>query len=326
MSDTERKINGAIDPAAYDVDAGVSSDEFVGGGGRYSEPLKTGGEKPADEGLSLVFRELASPKLPDLPREARARLLMQSPTRLFFYWSVGANPYASLHKALGNGTSGYQLALRLLDLTNQTEELHSVEAEGSWWFNVRPESEFRAEIGFYSPSRPFVRILFSNTVETPRKGPSPHPASEARWIISPGKFAEVLDASGFYQDAFEVAADAKDSEFIAAAFAKRAEVSEIEAAGLGYDDLQTALRLLAEGYPLEDLKWKVSAELFALLQERYSYLGMEEFGRRFAPVSPEDEIREDELIETTAFGGSLINLRRPRFLRPRFAPVSSSNF
>ena len=321
-----RKINGAIDPAAYDVDAGVSSDEFVGGAGRYTVPLEAERKEPAEEGLSPVFRELANPKLPALTREARARLLMQSPTRLFFYWSVGANSYAALHKALGNGTGGYQLALRLLDLTNQTEELHHVEAEGSWWFNVRPETEYRAEIGFYSPSRPFVRILFSNTMETPRKGPSPHPASEARWIISPGKFAEVLDVSGFHEDAFEVAADAKDSEFIAAAFAKRAGVSETQVASLGSDDLQAALRLLAEGYPLEDLKWRVSAELFALLQERYSHLGAEEFQRRFAPVLGEEETSEDELVETAAFGGSLVDLRRPRFSRPRFAPVSSTNF
>jgi len=40
------------------------------------------------EVYSPVFKELASPKLPELSRENRAKLLMQSPNQLFFYWSV----------------------------------------------------------------------------------------------------------------------------------------------------------------------------------------------------------------------------------------------
>ena len=326
MSEADRKTNGVVDPFSFDVDAGVSSGEYIGGPGRYEIPYEPESERRDDSELSPVFRELANPKLPELPREARARLLMQSPTRIFFYWSVGANPYASLHRALGNGTSGYQLAMRLLDLTGQTEELNYVEGDGSWWFNVEPNREYRAEIGFYSPSQPFVRILFSNTIETPRKAPSPNPASEARWVVSPGRFARVLEASGFHSDAIDVAVEAKDSGFLVSTIARSAGIPESDASRLDYDDLQKALRLLAEGHTLEDLKWKVSAELFAILMERYSQLGGREFQRLFAPVLAEDGYLDDESTETVTFGGSLVTQRRPRFLRRRYAPVSSLNF
>jgi hypothetical protein len=145
-------------------------------------------------------------------------------------------------------------------------------------------------------------------------------------VIAPGKFARVLEASGFHRDAIDVAANARDSEFLASTFAGSAGISEADAEAFEYDDLETALLMLAEGHPLDDLKWKISAQLFAILQERYSRLGAEEFQRRFGLAFAEDENLEDESIGTVAFGGSLVNSRRPRFLRRRYAPVSSLNF
>ena len=47
----------------------------------------------------------------------------------------------------------------LTDLERESEEIHAVESEGSWWFDVRPDREYRAEIGFFAPNRP--RMIFA---------------------------------------------------------------------------------------------------------------------------------------------------------------------
>ncbi|HTK37370.1 MAG TPA: DUF4912 domain-containing protein, partial [Pyrinomonadaceae bacterium] len=169
-----------------------------------TDPVNLPAPKTADA-LSAVFKELAAPKLPELQKENRARLQMQSPNRLFFYWSVKNNPFQTLRKAFGHDTGSYTLVAKLLDLSRGTEEIYAVEPEGSWWFNVDAGSEYRAEIGFYAPNRPYFRVMFSNTVATPRKSPSPRAATSADWTITADRFARVLDVAGFSQDAFDVA-------------------------------------------------------------------------------------------------------------------------
>ena len=59
-------------------------------------------EKP--EELSPVMKELASVELPKLEKENRARLQMQSPTKLFFYWSTKGNPFQMLNRSFGGNT------------------------------------------------------------------------------------------------------------------------------------------------------------------------------------------------------------------------------
>src|SRR5687767_16041068 len=74
--------------------------------------------------MSPIFRELALPRLPELRRADRARLQMQTPTRLFFYWSVGSNPFQKLNKALGIETTSYTPVLKLVDLKRDLEEFY----------------------------------------------------------------------------------------------------------------------------------------------------------------------------------------------------------
>ncbi|PYS88708.1 MAG: hypothetical protein DMF62_09105, partial [Acidobacteria bacterium] len=45
------------------------------------------------ESRSPAFKELAMPKLPHLERQNRARLQVQSPNKIFFYWSLRSNPF-----------------------------------------------------------------------------------------------------------------------------------------------------------------------------------------------------------------------------------------
>jgi hypothetical protein len=269
----------------------------------------------SDLEMSPVFKLLARPTLPDLKHEARARLMMQSPTRLYFYWSISGHSYQALRKTLGGNISDYRLALRILDLTNETEEPQPIEPEGSWWFNVRPDSEYRVEIGFYSSSRPFVRVLFSNTVQTPRKSPSAHSAAEAKWAVTTNKFAEVLDASGFETDAFDVLHEVRDMEIVSR-FAAYVDIDESDVNTLNVVDLKRSLASLAAGTPVEDLKYKIGAELYALLQQNLSKLSADSISHEFG-MSDADDV---EVESFSAVGGSLVNIPRRRF-----RPVSSSN-
>ncbi|MGQ0542180.1 MAG: DUF4912 domain-containing protein [Blastocatellia bacterium] len=284
--------------------------------------------------LSPVFKELRAPKLPELTRENRARLQMQSPNRLFFYWSVNPNPFQTLNRALGNETGSYTLALKLIDLKRDREELHAVDTEGSWWFSVDADSKYRAEIGFFAPNRPYVRILYSNTVETPRKSPSPRAATSADWTVSSNKFAKVLDVAGFSQDAFEVAMAGDDAVCAdAATYSAYAKLFGRDAIGfetIDAEELRYALLAIAAGATLESLRWRVSASLFSLLQQN---IGAITAANAMNVLRDEFGVEADEIVEeesgATVFGASLVNV--PRVLRtwrtlPKFESVSSHSY
>jgi len=94
--------------------------------------------------LSPVFKALAEPALPELKRENRARLMMQTPTELYFYWTVRENPFQLLRQAFGSDTGSYTLAVKLTELNTGEEEIHPADAEGTWWFNVAPNGQYQA--------------------------------------------------------------------------------------------------------------------------------------------------------------------------------------
>ena len=284
------------------------------------------------EEMPPVFRELAEPRLPELRHENRARLQMQSPNRLFFYWSVGTNPFQKLNKALGAKTASYSLVLKLVDLRRDTEQIHPIDAEGSWWFDVEADGEYQAEIGFYAPNRPYVRALFSNTVETPRKSPSPRVDTEADWSITSEKFAQVLEVAGFTEDAFDVVLAGDDSEF--AEIATHSALSDLTGvtsaeslSDIAGDEIRYALLLLASGVSLEGLRWKISPALFALLEKYAATLSSE---KAFGVLKDHFDIEADEITEEefgpAVFGASSINFPRrlkTRRTLPKLQPVSS---
>ena len=313
---SESETNKEFDVIEFDIDtvSGGSSGEAFTARPERRFNLKAESDIAVDETASPVFKLLARPELPELKHEARARLMMQSPTRIFFYWSIDSHSYQALQKTLGGSTGDYRLALRLLNLSTDVEELHAVEPEGNWWFNVHPDNEYRAEIGFYSSSRPFVRILFSNTITTPRKTPSPHSANEARWAVTTHAFAEVLEASGFEEDAFEVIRSDANQD-LKASLAAHVGADEKIFSELDSNELYRALTQLASGIPIEELKWKISAELYAMLQAHLSQLSPSaiEHGLGIS-AAPNDT----EFETFSAVGGSLVN-----FPRRKYKPVSS---
>lgn len=279
-----------------------------------------------------VFRELAAPKLPVLEPENRARLQMQSPTKLFFYWSLKSNPFETLRKVFGRRGGDYSLVVKLQNQTNETEQIFPVDSVGSTWFDVELDSAYRAEVGFSAARRPFIRLLFSNTVETPRPAPSPVLDWSPQFAVTPREFAEVLDASGYKRDAFEIALAGDDIE---TSNAKTFDVFEQLTGEQRFEtkaaELRLALFALAAGLPLPDLREQISPSLFTLLEkslaENAARLSAEKilsaleenFG--FGGLETGDESKE---IAYSVIGASRINFPKfPKQFWKRFAPVSS---
>ncbi|MDQ3129352.1 MAG: DUF4912 domain-containing protein [Acidobacteriota bacterium] len=277
-----------------------------------------------EEEKDPIFAALAAPKLPELERENRARLQMQSPTRLFFYWSMKNNPLQVLRKTFGGNTGNYQLVAKLVNQTREREEFFPVEAEGNWWFDVEAASNYQAEIGFYAPNRPFIRVMFSNAVETPRKNPSSRAASDADWAVTASEFAEVLDVSGFTRDAFETAL-AGDDQTQAETATGNAFYQLIGERNTGFDseEMRFALLALASGLSLEELRGHISETLFAVLQENIANLSAEKslaaLQENFDIFTDEITEEESELVEigSAVFGASMVNF--PKKLRKRFS-------
>ena len=312
------------------------------GKGKSDKPKETKAGKNVksatafDEEKDPIFARLANPKLPNLPRENRARLQMQSPTRIYFYWSIKDNPFQTLNKAFGGRTGSYVLIAKLVNRTNNTEELFPVEAEGNWWFNVDSNSDYRAEIGFYAPNRPYVRIMFSNDIRTPRKSPSKRTDYTPSFNVNAYAFAEVLDVAGYQRDAFEVAVAGDDAE--AAENATHQTYAQLVGKDIGKfeqgkgDELRFALLALASGYSLKEVRNEVSAQVFARLQSDLTDLSPEKI---LAALKDNfdiftDEVFEEEEIGSAIFGASLVNFptrikRRnvPKTLLPKLSRLSN---
>lgn len=284
-------------------------------------------------GKSPAFRELAEPKLPQLSKENRARLQMQSPNRLYFYWTTKNNPFKILNRVFSHRAQNYTLVAKLINQTHNREEIFPISDEGSAWFDVDANAVYLVEVGFYAPQRPFIRLMFSNTVETPRKNPSPHQDFSVDWAISANQFAQVLDVSGYAHDAVEIALAGDDSQFAEVATRKAlSQISGAEENDHSADDLSEirfALLALASGYSLESLRGQISKRLFERLSEFVEKLSAENALKALQESFGEfsEEFSEENLGEPV-FGSSSINF--PRFSKrktlPKFVPISSLKF
>jgi len=279
---------------------------------------------------SRAFNILADVELPKTQRQNRARLLMQSPTKLYFYWSLKEDPWQQLLKIFGeSGSASYMLVLKLKDRARDIEEIHRIEREGNWWFEVEPDGRYSAEIGFYSPSRPYVRIVYSNDIETPRRGPSPMPARDTDWRISANKFAQVLDVSGFQRDAFDVAM-VGDDHYGAMDRSERALaglVGNTNASfnGISHDDIRYALLSLAAGTSLKHLRDRIGSALYSILEASISKIDPNSARSALTEhFEIDDHDWADDEPEFTSIGGSRLNF--PKRLRPKRLPAYSPRY
>jgi hypothetical protein len=304
---------------------------------KNSTPIETENSEAVEtletfEERSPVFKELAQPKLPDLQPENRAWLQMQSPTRIFFYWSLKTNPFETLQKVFGGRNGNYTLSVKLQNLTDETEKIYPLAPYGSAWFDVESDSKYQAEVGFFAADRPFIRLVFSNVLETPRLAPSPRFDWSPQFAVTTQRFAEVLDVSGYKQDAFEMALSGDDlaasNEATFGAFEQLTGESEFEVKA---SELRLALFALASGLSLSDLRDQISPQLFAYLEktmaenaERLSTKKiMSALEENFGLGSLESD-GETEEITYSVFGASSINFQKlPKQFWKRFVPNSS---
>jgi hypothetical protein len=221
--------------------------------------------------------------------------------------------------------------LKLIDLKRDSEQIHPVDAEGSWWFDAESDGEYRAEVGFYAPNRPYIRALFSNTVTTPRTSPSQRVDTEADWAVSAERFARALELAGFTEDAFDVAMTGDDhaaSETATrGAAAELMETSETDFDGIPAEEIRYALLLLASGLPLDALRFRISPAMFALMQQNSERLSP---NNAFRVLKDRFEIEASEITEEefgpAVFGASSINFPKRLKTRrtfPKLSPVSS---
>ena len=137
--------------------------------------------------------------LPSGARRDEARLLVQSPAKLFFYWSFARDYGSALRAALGEAAAGYRWAVRLVEPGGEWEGEPTAAADGesSFWFDALPGRAYRAEVGFHAAGRPFVRVLSSNQIETPAAGVSAESDAAPEFEIGERDFARLLEGSGF---------------------------------------------------------------------------------------------------------------------------------
>lgn len=184
--------------------------------------------------------------LPEAYPGDRIRLLAQSPRKLYLYWGLAQDPYATLQKAFGAQAARYSLVVRLTDTESGDEVLHLASGTKSQWLDVQPGVSYRVELGLYAPGRAFIRLLSSNVAQTPRAGVARRADTSPDWNISAENFAEVLDEAGYVSDALEVTLEAVDEiTHQAATRAVAGTFSDAEIPQMNEDELAGMRRLLA---------------------------------------------------------------------------------
>lgn len=243
---------------------------FPGSSEQVAPPLLPLVEQTAEVSDKLAALSADEP-LPEVYAGDLVRLLSQSPYRLYVYWSHARDPFTTLRRAVGPAlASRYKLALRLLDVESGEESFYEASPTHNYWFNVRPGRQYRVFIGLYAEGRPFIRLLSSETVMTPRVSVSPLTDEEPPFHVSAADFAQVLNDAGYASDALEVTLEAADELSHDAAtrtLARSLTGTEGPDEQDGVGEMRALLSALAFGVPVESLLPLLSPALAAWLKE-----------------------------------------------------------
>ena len=173
------------------------------------------------------------------------QLLVQSPGKLFLYWSFATDPRTTLRRAFGELAAQYRLTVRLVKVESGEEFLLDAPRERMQWFEVYPRHVYRAEVGFHAAGRPFVRLLSSKEVRTPPDSASQLSDAEGEFRVGAGEFARLLGGAGYenYARGLESAAGEGDNG------RQNDPVALIRAASEGAGAPQHAFRPDTDEYP-----------------------------------------------------------------------------
>jgi len=152
-----------------------------------------------DETAPAAHRRAAAhaDALPLALKRDSIQLLLQSPNKLFLYWSFAHDPRPALRAAFGELAAHYRLAVRLVKVESGEEFLLDAPPERMQWFEVYPRHVYRADVGFHATGRPFVRLLSSTEVRTPPDSASHLSADEHEFHIETEEFARLLGGAGY---------------------------------------------------------------------------------------------------------------------------------
>lgn len=233
--------------------------------------------------------------LPETYPGDRIRLLAQSPRKLYLYWDLAQDPFATLRRAFGSQAARYSLVIRLINTESGDETLHLASQTKSQWLDVQADASYRVDLGLYAPGRAFIRLLTSNVAGTPRTGVARQADAAPEWNVSAEKFARVLDEAGYVSDALEVTLEAVDevthdaaTRAVAQAFGgadvpmmtgeELAEMRGLLAAlafGASFDNLQTVLSPSLSEWLAQANRRSSVADGMRLFDLLHSMLGIE---------------------------------------------------
>jgi hypothetical protein len=208
--------------------------------------------------------------LPELPKQDRIRLQVQSPRSLYVYWGFKDDPFATLRRAFTWTADSYGYAVKLVNLDNGDEFIYEASHTNSQWLDAQPGFSYRVDVGLYSQGRGFIRLLSSNVVTTPRSGVSRYTDVSFDFYVSPEQFAHVLDQSGYVSDALELTLEAADkATHSKATRAIARELGGLDIPELNNDELaelRGILTALAMGMSFDEIRGMLSPMLLQWLE------------------------------------------------------------
>ena len=222
----------------------------------------------------LIAPTAADEALPETTPIDRIRLLVQSPRKLYLYWELARDPFIALRQSAGAAQAeSYRLAVRLTTTADGTEHLREADAKArAAWFDVFPDTSYKADVGLFSQGRGFIRLLSSNEVHTPRAGVSPLTEIAPEFRVAPMQCARVLDQAGYPGDALEVALEALDAQThnratreILEGFGDVNETFAVD--NFDFAEIRALIVALAFGAPLANVQPTLSPALSQWIEE-----------------------------------------------------------
>ncbi len=232
-----------------------------------------------EKAVTSDFDALAADEpLPEIRRGDYARLLVQSPQRLYLYWSFAHDPFMTLRRMSGEAAGNHALALRVMNVERGTATLQLTSSHAtSVWLDVEAGRSYRVDVGIYAAGRPFIKILSSNIVRTPRAGVSPQVDRADEFRVSPADFTRTLSEAGYVNDAIELWLEAADEATEKKATRTVAEKLTNREAMLNeaedWIQLRRLIGGLAAGAPLERLRAGLSPTLARWLEQAEANAG-----------------------------------------------------
>lgn len=124
------------------------------------------------------------------------RTMVQDPFRLYVYWNLRGNPWDRVERIFpAHEVSNFRLSLRLVDESSNITVFFDVPYTREYWFNVFPDRTYRVELGLRSPQYGYIKLLSTQSVTTPRGGPSDQVATEPEYQIDADNYLQVLRES-----------------------------------------------------------------------------------------------------------------------------------